>query len=118
MLAVRDHLSDAETTALSAFSSGHSEVVVSRRDHFASLGRRTRYAALDSPGEVPMPDSRVMATVGEIAHRLGQPVHRIEYLIRSRRIKPAARAGNARIFSESDVERIAREVAGLRRRGR
>lgn len=52
----------------------------------------------------------VQPTVGEIARRLGQPVHRIEYLIRARRIEPTGRAGNARIFSEADVERISSEI--------
>ena len=46
-------------------------------------------------------------TVGEIAARLGQPVHRIEYVIDSRGLRPTAWAGHARIFSESDVQFIA-----------
>jgi len=45
-------------------------------------------------------------TVGEIAVRLGQPVHRIEYVIDSRRLRPMAWAGHARIFSESDLQFI------------
>ena len=45
-------------------------------------------------------------TVGEIAARLGQPVHRIEYVIDSRRLRPTAWAGHARIFSESDLQFI------------
>jgi len=46
-------------------------------------------------------------TVGEIAARLGQPVHRIEYVIDSRGLRPTAWAGHARIFSESDLHYIA-----------
>jgi DNA-binding transcriptional MerR regulator len=46
-------------------------------------------------------------TVGEIARRLGQPVHRVEYVIRSRHIRPVSRAGNCRVFAEEDVARIA-----------
>jgi len=49
-------------------------------------------------------------TVGEIARRTGYPQHRVEYVIRSRDIRPTARAGNARIFSEADVDRIASEL--------
>ena len=49
-------------------------------------------------------------TVGEIARRVGAPVHRVEYLIRSRRIRCVAIAGNARIFSESDAALIASEL--------
>jgi DNA-binding transcriptional MerR regulator len=49
-------------------------------------------------------------TVGEIARRVGTPVHRVEYVIRSRGIKPISVAGNARIFSEADVQHIASEL--------
>ena len=45
-------------------------------------------------------------TVGEIAARLGQPVHRIEYIIASRGLRPTAWAGHARVFSESDLQFI------------
>lgn len=51
-----------------------------------------------------------LPTVGEIARRLGQPVHRIEYLIRSRGLVPLGNAGNARVFSEATVDRIAAEL--------
>ncbi len=59
-----------------------------------------------------MPDSApiVQPTVGEIARRIGQPVHRVEYVIRSRNIQPTGIAGNARVFSDADVERIAGEL--------
>jgi hypothetical protein len=49
-------------------------------------------------------------TVGEIARRLAEPLHRIEYVIRSRSIQPASRAGNVRIFAEADVAFIADEL--------
>ena len=49
-------------------------------------------------------------TVGEIARRLDEPFHRVVYVIRSRGIRPTALAGNARVFSEADVGRIASEV--------
>ena len=49
-------------------------------------------------------------TVGEIARRLDEPVHRIEYLIRSRNIQPSGRAGNVRVFTDADVQRIAAEL--------
>jgi hypothetical protein len=51
-----------------------------------------------------------LPTVGVIARRLNVPVTRVEYLIRSRRIEPIGMAGNARVFSETDVERIAAEL--------
>jgi len=49
-------------------------------------------------------------TVGEIARRLGESLHRIEYVIRSRNIQPAGRAGHVRIFDELDVAQIADEL--------
>ncbi len=51
-----------------------------------------------------------MPTIGEIARRLGQPIHRIEYVIRARRIQPSGWAGNARVFSEDAVRVIAGEL--------
>jgi DNA-binding transcriptional MerR regulator len=52
----------------------------------------------------------VLPTIGEIARRTGYPVHRVEYVIRTRDIKPVGRAGTARIFSDSDVQYIASEM--------
>ena len=49
----------------------------------------------------------IVPTVGEIARRLGEPIHRIEYVIRSRNIRPTCRAGSVRVFTDADVERIA-----------
>lgn len=52
----------------------------------------------------------VVPTVGEIARRLGEPIHRIEYIIRARNIAPIVRAGNVRVFSDANVDRIASEL--------
>ncbi len=52
----------------------------------------------------------LMLTIGEIARRLGEPVHRIEYVIRARLICPIGRAGNARVFAEEALEAIATEL--------
>jgi hypothetical protein len=57
-----------------------------------------------------------LATVGEIARRIDEPLHRIEYVIRSRGIRPAAVAGNVRVFDEAAVERIAAALRGIERR--
>ena len=51
-----------------------------------------------------------VGTIGEIARRTGCPHHRIEYVIRSRDIKPVGRASNVRVFSEADIDRIANEL--------
>jgi hypothetical protein len=49
-------------------------------------------------------------TPGEIARRIGQPIHRVQYVIVSRQLEPIARAGNLRIFSEADVQYIAGQI--------
>lgn len=60
-------------------------------------------------------------TIGEIARRLGAPIHRIEYIISSRSLKATLRAGHIRVFSEADVtyiEQILRRIAAERLGGR
>ena len=54
-----------------------------------------------------------LMTVGEIAKRLNQPVHRIEYLIQARRIRPRAMAGNARCFDDAAVAELRRHINTL-----
>lgn len=49
-------------------------------------------------------------TVGAIAEAANQPVHRIEYLIDARKIEPIARAGNCRVFSDSDTAYLISEA--------
>ena len=56
-----------------------------------------------------------MPTVGEIARRLGVPLHRVEYVICSRRLHPCSRAGHARVFTEADVDHIASELRRIER---
>jgi hypothetical protein len=45
--------------------------------------------------------------------RLGQPVHRVEYVIRSRKIQPAGRAGSLRVLSEEQVTLLESEIASM-----
>lgn len=52
----------------------------------------------------------VQPTIGEIARRLGCALHRVEYVIRSRGIRPTCLAGNTRVFAETDISRIASEL--------
>ena len=54
-------------------------------------------------------------TVGEIARRIGVPVHRVEYVIRSRDLHPCGLAGHARVFTEADVAHIASEMRRIER---
>jgi hypothetical protein len=52
----------------------------------------------------------VVPTVGEIARRVGVPIHRVEYVIRTRNIHPTGWAGNARVFTDAEVAYIASEL--------
>jgi hypothetical protein len=57
-----------------------------------------------------MTEPEMLLTVGEIARRLGREVHRVEYVIRSRRLRPVGWAGHARVFSDADLQYIAAEL--------
>jgi hypothetical protein len=61
---------------------------------------------------MPVPNTSVSLTVGEMARRLDQPVHRITYIVRSRNIQPASRAGALRVFTEADLAVVA-EALGI-----
>lgn len=51
-----------------------------------------------------------MPTLGVIASELGQPLHRIAYIVRTRGIRPVARAGNLRLFDRHAKARIRYEL--------
>lgn len=52
-------------------------------------------------------------TIGRIATALGVPLHRVEYVIRSRNIQPTARAGSLRVFSKDDVILISMAIVKM-----
>ncbi|HPC93823.1 MAG TPA: hypothetical protein PLU87_02700 [Sedimentisphaerales bacterium] len=52
-------------------------------------------------------------TVGQIAERLGQPPSRVAYQIAKQRLKPVARVGIIRLFSEQQGETIQRGLDRL-----
>jgi hypothetical protein len=58
---------------------------------------------------------RVAWTSGAIASELGEPIHRIDYVIRTRGIEPEYVAGNIRVFGADVVERIAEILRGIDR---
>ena len=57
-------------------------------------------------------------TLGVIAKELDCPIHKIEYLIRARRIEPVQRAGNLRVFSPSVLDVLRRELDAISQRTR
>jgi hypothetical protein len=48
-----------------------------------------------------------LLTIGQIAKRLNEPLHRVRYALDRRGIEPVGRAGNVRVFAETDLDRIA-----------
>lgn len=55
-----------------------------------------------------------LATIGELAKLLNVPLHRIEYVLRSRpHIKPRATAGGARCFDDAAVAQIRHELTSI-----
>ena len=48
----------------------------------------------------------VFLTVGQIAERLGVPLHRVKYAISTSGIKPAMRVGILRVWRECDIPLI------------
>ena len=59
------------------------------------------------------PRPPVARTVGLIAAELLVPVHRVQYIIRTRNIQPQCVAGNLKIFTKDDVARIRHELNAI-----
>lgn len=51
-----------------------------------------------------------VTALGEIARRLDEPIHRIAYVIRTRKIKPLLTTGGRHFYSEASIQRIAGEL--------
>jgi hypothetical protein len=63
-----------------------------------------------------MPTVRERApTVGVIAEALDEPIHRVEYAIRTRHIEPEAVAGHIRVFGPDAIERVADAIRDIDR---
>lgn len=54
-----------------------------------------------------------LMTLGKVAALLGQPLHRVAYIVRSRNIREAARAGRLRVFDMQAMEQIRRELQAI-----
>jgi hypothetical protein len=52
-----------------------------------------------------------LITPGVIAARLGEPLHRVVYVLATRpHIRPAARAGRLRLYQNQDIARVRYEL--------
>jgi hypothetical protein len=58
----------------------------------------------------------VALTIGAIARQLGEPIHRVQYAIKTRRIEPEALAGQIRVFGPDTIERVADILRAIDRR--
>ena len=60
-----------------------------------------------------------MRTPGVIAAHLGEPLHRVQYVLRTRsHIRPAARAGRLRLYDREAVAQIRHELNSIDARHR
>ena len=66
------------------------------------------------------PEPVELFTVGQVAERLGLPLHVVRYAIDAYRIKPRMRVGILRVWSGDDLEAIAHAArrTAQNRRGR
>lgn len=55
-------------------------------------------------------------TVGDMARELELPIHRVQYLIRSRNIQPTQRAGLIRLFDEATLTALINEANAIEAR--
>ena len=57
-------------------------------------------------------------TLGKVAQHLQVPVHRVQYVLRSRpHLQPAATAGRLRLFDDETIEQIAKELQTIDSKG-
>ena len=54
-----------------------------------------------------------LITVGKMAADMGVPIHRVEYVIKARRIKVSALAGKYRLFDRAAVALVAEALKML-----
>ena len=58
-------------------------------------------------------DAPRLDTTGHIADKLGVPVHRVQYVVATRGITPAAYAGRLRLFDREALARIRYELNAI-----
>jgi hypothetical protein len=56
----------------------------------------------------------MVRTAGSIARELNQPLHRVEYILRTRpHIQPSCRAGRLRVYSSQAVAQVRHELNAI-----
>ena len=65
-------------------------------------------------GNVPNKPLVKLRTIGVLATELGEPLHRVEYILRTRRhIRPAARAGILRLYDREALAMVRHELNAI-----
>lgn len=52
-------------------------------------------------------------TAGTMAERLGVPIHKVQYVLRSRQIEPVGKAGVLRVYSEEQLAEVAANLDAI-----
>lgn len=52
-------------------------------------------------------------TAGTMAERLGVPIHKVQYILRTRQIEPAGKAGVLRVYSEEQLAEVAANLDAI-----
>ncbi len=55
--------------------------------------------------------TRALYSLGEAARELGEPMHRIDYLVRVGAVVPTFRVGGRRLFTDDDLARLREALA-------
>jgi hypothetical protein len=59
-----------------------------------------------------------LTTLGKVAQQLQVPIHRVQYILRSRaHINPVATAGRLRLFNQQTIELIKAEIETIDSKG-
>ena len=62
---------------------------------------------------VPADEPPHLLTAGRIAEQLGEPLHRVQYVLRTRQLRASAYAGRLRLFGHGTVDLVRRELAEI-----
>lgn len=52
-------------------------------------------------------------SVGDIARRIDQPMHRVAYIVRERRIEPLLACGGRYFYDEAEVQHVQQELNAI-----
>lgn len=92
------------------FDTAHTQTRLRPNFLFGSDSRVTNAHQRIKEIAMPCAESEKLLTIGQIAQRLGQPLHRVRYVVETRGIEPAQRIAHCRAFTIEAEQRIAAEL--------